>query len=85
MSRYNGMHGMFTGFLIGGVVGSVIAMLYAPMNGKKLRKKIADKTNDVLEDVNGYIETGRDKADEIIRMGRKTAETIIQEAKNLVS
>jgi gas vesicle protein len=80
------------GILIGGVIGTAIAMLYAPMDGKKLRKRlvktkddIMDDVNDILDDVNDYIGSSKIKAEEVIRHGRKKAESIVSEARKLVS
>jgi len=74
-----------SGFLIGGIVGTVIAILFAPMDGRKLRKKIAKTTDDILDDVNDYYETSKTKAEEIIKMGKRSAESIVNEAKKLIS
>ena len=75
----------FTGLLIGGVLGSVLAMLYTPVTGKKLRRNISRTTGDLLDDVNDYIETTKEKADELVKDGKKKASSIIDEAKKIVS
>ena len=78
--------GMFiSGILIGGIIGSAISMLYAPMTGKKLRRKISNATDDLLEDVNEYVETGKEKAEELIKEGKKKASEILNDAKKLVT
>jgi gas vesicle protein len=74
-----------TGFFIGGLFGTVLAMLYAPMDGKKLRKRIVKTTDDILDDVNDYIGTSKAKADEMVKLSRKKAESIISEAKKLIA
>lgn len=74
-----------TGFFLGGLLGVTFTMLYAPMDGKKLRKKIARTTDDIIEDVNDYLDSGKKKAGEIVKSGRKTAESILSEAKKIVT
>ena len=75
----------FTGILMGGVIGAVLAMLYTPVTGKRMRRNISRTTGDFLDDVNDYIETTRDKADELVKDGKKKASSIIDEAKKIVS
>jgi gas vesicle protein len=74
-----------TGFFIGGLIGTTLAMLYAPMDGRKLRKKLVKTTDDIMDDVNDYIGTSKHKADEMIKLSRKKAESIVNEAKKLIS
>jgi len=69
------------GLLIGGIVGSALAMLYTPMSGKKLRRKISDRAGDLVDDIDDYVEKGKEKADEI----KKKADSIIDEAKKIVT
>ena len=64
-----------TGIIIGGILGSTTA-------GKKLIKKISKKTDTIIDDVNDYIETGRNKAEDLIAEGKKKADTY---AKKIVS
>jgi len=73
--------GFMLGILVGGLVGSAVAMLYTPMTGKKLRKQIAKTTDNLLEDVNDYI----DAANDMIKERSKQAESLIDEAKRLIS
>lgn len=75
----------FTGFFVGGILGTVMAILYAPMDGRKLRKKIVRTTDDILDDVNDYIDSSRRKAESMIRTGKKKAESIVHEAKKIIS
>jgi gas vesicle protein len=77
--------GFIAGILIGGIMGSAIAMLFAPITGKKLRRKISNATDELLEDVNEYVETGKEKAEELIKEGKKKAGAILTDAKKLVS
>ena len=81
----NKMNGFLTGLLVGGIIGSALAMLFTPITGRRLRKKISQKTDDIIEDVNSYIETGKEKAEEFIKEGKRKTESIINEAKKLVS
>jgi gas vesicle protein len=85
MNGNKNVGGFLTGIMIGGVIGTSIAMLFAPMSGRKLRKKISHATDDLLEDVNDYVETGKEKAEELIKEGKKKASAIITDAKKLVS
>ena len=77
--------GFVAGILIGGILGSTIAILFAPMTGKKLRRKISNATDELLEEVNEYVETGKEKAEELIKEGKKKASEILTDAKKLVT
>lgn len=68
------------GVVTGGVVGGLIALLYAPKSGKRLRRDIAEKKDEVIEDVEHYIEVTKDKASRLISDGKKKAEAIIDDA-----
>jgi gas vesicle protein len=72
------------GLLIGGLIGAAAAMLFAPMSGKRLRKKIGQKKDDILDDVNQYVETGKEKAEELFREGKEKVESLIEDAKKIV-
>ncbi len=86
MSKDNQKYSAFvTGFFAGGLIGSIFAMLYTPMSGKKLRRKISNAKEDLIEDMNEYYETGKEKAEEIVKESKKKAEHLIEEAKKLVS
>jgi gas vesicle protein len=81
MARGNGkLNGFIIGMTIGSIAGGLAALLYTPMTGKKLRKKISKTTDNLLEDVNEYIETAGD----MIKERRKQAESLIEDAKRLV-
>lgn len=81
MARGNGkFSGFLIGMTIGSIVGGSVALLYTPTTGKKMRKKIAKTTDNLLEDVNDYIES----AGRMIKDRRKQAESIIEDAKRLV-
>ncbi len=73
--------GFLLGVLVGGIIGGATAMMYTPMPGKKFRKRLAKTTDQILDDVNDYIEDAND----VIKSKRKQAESIIDEAKRLVS
>lgn len=83
--EHKNINGFITGVLVGGVVGGVVAMLFTPWSGRKLRKNISRKTEEIIEDVNSYISTGKEKADELFKEGKKKADSIITEAKKIVS
>jgi len=55
------------GVLVGGFIAGITALLFAPTSGKKLRKKISNKAEDFYEDAQEYIETGKEKADEMVQ------------------
>jgi len=74
-----------TGFLAGGLVGSIAALLYSPISGKKLRRKLSNVKDDFADEVNEYYETGKEKAEEMIKESKKKTEHLIDEAKKLVS
>ncbi|MGE5403067.1 MAG: YtxH domain-containing protein [Ignavibacteriales bacterium] len=75
------MTGFFTGIIVGGLVGGIAALLYTPVSGKKLRKQIAKKTDNIMDDMNEYYET----VEEIIKDGRKKAESLIDDAKKIIA
>lgn len=80
----SGSNGFIKGLLIGGLIGAAAAMLFAPMSGKRLRKKIGHKKDDILDDVNQYVETGKEKAEELFRGGKEKVESLIEDAKKIV-
>jgi len=86
MVKYNGNISAFIkGLLVGRLVGGIIALLYSPMSGKKLRRKISNVKDDFVDEVNEYYETGKEKAEEMIKESKKKADHLIDEAKKLVS
>jgi len=86
MARENkNIGGFLVGVVVGGVVGGLTAMLLTPWSGRKLRKNISRKTETIIDDVNSYVEAGKEKADELFKEGKKKADSIISEAKKIVS
>lgn len=79
--RKDKLNGFFIGLFVGSIAAGTTAMLYAPMSGKKLRKTIARKKDDMVEDLNEYIETGRGYIEDT----RKKATDILQQAKSKIS
>ena len=77
--------GFVAGLLVGGVIGSVLAVLYTPVSGKKMRKKISRTTDDLIDEVNDMVETGKEKVDGLLKDGKKKAGSIIDDAKKIVS
>ena len=77
--------GFLTGFLAGGLVGGIIVLLYSPISGKKLRRKISNAKDDIVDDLNDYYETSKEKAEGLIKDTKKKADHLIEEAKKLVS
>ena len=84
-SEQDKLTGFVSGLLVGGIIGSVLAMLYTPLSGKKMRRNISKKTDNIIDDVNDFVETGKDKVDGILKDGKKKANTIIDDAKKIVS
>ncbi len=77
--------GLFVvGAFLGGLIGSTIALLYAPTSGKKLRKKIADKSGDIFDDAHELYDSSKEKAEDLIKEGKKKAAGLIDDAKNIV-
>jgi gas vesicle protein len=68
------------GVVTGGVVGGLIALLYAPKSGKRLRRDIVHKKDELMEDVEHYLESAKDTATRLISNGRKSAESLIHDA-----
>ncbi len=85
MSRQDKLNGFLSGIIIGGLAGSILSLLYTPMTGRKMRRKIAKTGSGIMDDLNTYIETGKDTAEEIIKEGKKRANIIMDDAKKLVS
>lgn len=80
-SDKNKLGGFIAGLLIGGIAAGTTAILYTPVSGKKLRKKINRAKEDLVEDMNEYIETGK----EYFADKRKRAEEMITQAKSRMS
>jgi len=74
-----------TGLLVGGVVGGVLAMMYTPVSGRRLRRNISRKTDELIDNVNEIVETGKEKLDGLIKDGKKKTATIFEDAKKIVS
>ena len=85
MSRQDKLNGFLSGMLLGGVLGTTIAMLFTPVSGKKMRRRISRSTEDVLDDVNDYIESSREKVESLIKDSRKKADAMIQDARRIVA
>jgi gas vesicle protein len=84
MANNDRISAFLIGVMMGGLIGGTTALLLAPTSGKKLRKKISNKAEDIYEDAQEYIETGKDKAEGIYRDGKKKVSDIVEDAKKLV-
>ena len=84
MANNDRISAFLIGVMMGGLIGGTTALLLAPTSGKKLRKKISTKAEDIYEDAQEYIETGKDKAEGIYRDGKKKVSDIVEDAKKLV-
>ena len=84
MANNDRISAFLIGVMMGGLIGGTTALLLAPTSGKKLRKKISNKAEDIYEDAQEYIETGKDKAEGIYREGKKKVTDIVEDAKKLV-
>ncbi len=84
MANNDRISAFLIGVMMGGLIGGTTALLLAPTSGKKLRKKISNKAEDIYEDAQEYIETGKDKAEGIYRDGKKKVTDIVEDAKKLV-
>lgn len=84
-SRSEKTTAFLTGVLFGGIIGSALAALYTPYSGKKMRRVINNKTENIVDDVSDYIETGKEKAGEIYKEGKKRAESIINDTKKILN
>lgn len=82
MARSTGkMTGIITGLIIGGIAGGIFALLYTPYNGRKMRKMISKKTDGIMDDVKDYVSS----AEEVLKEGRKKVNSIIDDAKKMVT
>ena len=85
MSKEDKLNGLLTGVIIGGFIGSAITMLFIPVSGKRMRKKISRPADDLVDEVNEYIDSSRVMAETVIKEGRKKADNIISEAKKILN
>lgn len=75
---------LVVGIFLGGLIGSTIALLYAPTSGKKLRKKIADKTDGIIDDAHELYDNSKEKAEGLVKEGKKKAADLIHDTKKIV-
>jgi len=75
---------LVVGIFLGGLIGSAVALLYAPTSGKKLRKKIAEKTDDIFDDAQDLYDSSKEKAEGLLKEGKKKAADLIDDAKKIV-
>ncbi|MEE9449203.1 MAG: YtxH domain-containing protein [Ignavibacteriaceae bacterium] len=75
---------LVVGIFLGGLIGSTIALLYAPTSGIKLRKKISDKTEDIFDDAHELYDSSKEKAEGLLKEGKKKAADLILDAKKIV-
>jgi len=85
LSEHDNINGFLYGLLVGGVIGGVLAMLYTPVSGKKMRKKISRTADNLIEDVNDIVETGKHKFDGLVRDSKKRATNILDDTRKIVS
>ncbi len=85
MSKEDKLNGLLTGVIIGGVIGSAVTLLFAPVSGKRMRKKISRTADDIVEEVNEYIDSSKSMAENVIKESRKKADSLIQEAKKIIN
>ncbi len=72
------------GTLIGGAVGAITALLLAPKSGRELRRDIVDTSTDIYDKAADYvtnsIQEGKSKAQNIINVARRQADSMIEVA-----
>jgi gas vesicle protein len=93
---HSSLQSLLIGTLIGGTVGATLALLFAPQKGKKLRRDIAARIDDLSSDAYSFakrakktsaqlLEEGLESGGELLHHAYKKAETLIDEAGNLIS
>lgn len=68
------------GFFTAAAIGAAIGIAYAPHKGTVTRKKVKKKVNTAAKDALSYVEDTKDstvaKANELIELGRDTAQDL---------
>lgn len=60
-----------TGFMIGSLACGAVALIFAPRSGKELRSQVRDQAIRVQERARYFRDTGLDKVQETLDMGRQ--------------
>ena len=76
---------LLTGLIAGGIIGSISALLFAPSSGRVLRRKLNRKAGEIFDDVEEYYESSRGRVQELYSEGKKRANSLIDEARKIVS
>lgn len=85
LSEHDKMNGFLSGLLVGGVIGGFLALLYTPVSGKKMRRKISRTADNLIEDVNDIVETGKHKFEGLVRDSKKRVTNILDDARKIAS
>lgn len=58
--------GFIIGALVGAAIAAIAALLFAPKSGKALRKDIGQGTDKALDQADQYLDTARDRGQEVV-------------------
>jgi gas vesicle protein len=91
--------GLLVGTMFGAVAGALTALLLAPKSGKELRQDIAERSGDIYDKASDYmsgveaqvgnavtttVNTGRERAKEIINTAKIQADALLKNAENVL-
>jgi len=79
-SNFEGLGGLFFGFIVGGSLGAAAAFLFAPKSGKELRSDIRERGSRVYEDAQKILSDVEAKSRSILEDARRKAEELRKEA-----
>lgn len=73
----------FTGLIIGGIVGAGLVFLFGTGKGKKLRKEIEEKGNELLAELDNFLDKLEERGKELKKETEAVKEEIVEKAEEI--